>query len=236
MKSALRQSALRQKPKVLAIIPARGGSKGIPRKNIVDLCGKPLIAYSILAARHAELIDRVIVSTEDEEIAEIAKAWGAEVPFLRPKELAADTSGIGEAISYTVSRLGGTSSTRAYVHLYPTSPFRTPDFLDEMLRILYKGYSSVSTVKEVSVDPRLLFVQEQQSQKLINLFGETGSISNWKKYYRSYPLFHAHSPQKSEKHYYHVLTDKCMFIDIDTPRDLRWAEAVISNGLFDFGF
>jgi CMP-N-acetylneuraminic acid synthetase len=98
------KSALKEKPEVIAIIPARGGSKGIPRKNIVDLCGKPLVAYSILAARHAELIDRVVVSTEDEEIAEVAKAWGAEVPFLRPKELAKDTSGIGEAISYTVSR------------------------------------------------------------------------------------------------------------------------------------
>ena len=234
MKSALKQSVLKEKPEVLAIIPARGGSKGIPRKNIVDLCGKPLIAYSIEAALKSKLIDRVVVSTEDEEIAEVAKAWGAEVPFLRPKELAADTSGIGETISYTVSRLGGTSSTRAYVHLYPTSPFRTPKFIDEMLRILYQGYSSVTTVKEVSVDHRFLYVQE--NKKLINLFGETGGIPNWKKYYRSYPLFQAHSPQKSEKHYYHVLTDKCMFIDIDTPRDLRWAEAVISNELFDFGF
>ena len=236
MKSALRQSALKEKPEVIAIIPARGGSKGIPRKNIADLAGKPLIAYSILAARHAELIDRVVVSTEDEEIAEVAKAWGAEVPFLRPQELAKDTCGVGETISYTISRLGGTNGARAYVQLYPTSPFRTPGFIDEMLSILYKGYASVSTVKEISVDPHFLFVQKMQGQKLVNVFGQTGGIPSWKKYFRTYALFLAYSTEKSEKHYYHVLTDKCMLIDIDTPQDLRWAEAVISNGLFDFGF
>ena len=94
-----------KRPETIAIIPARGGSKGIPRKNIVDIAGKPLIAYSILTAMHAQYIDRIIVSTEDEEIAEVARKWGAEVPFLRPKELAQDNSGIGEAINYTLTRL-----------------------------------------------------------------------------------------------------------------------------------
>jgi N-acylneuraminate cytidylyltransferase len=227
---------MRQHPETIAIIPARGGSKGIPRKNITDLAGRPLIAYSILAAIHARLIDRVIVSTEDEEIAGVAKDWGAEVPFLRPKEMAQDTSGIGEALTFTVSRLGGYKENRAFVYLYPTSPFRTPKFIDDMLRILYKGYSSVSTVKEVSVDPQFLYVQDEKNKELIKLFGDGDRIPEWKKYYRSYPLFQGHLQGKREKNYYHVLTDKCMFIDIDTPRDLRWAEAVIRHGLFDFGF
>jgi len=222
-----------KKEEVIAIIPARGGSKGIPRKNIVDLCGKPLIAYTIQAALKTELITRVVVSTEDEEIAEISKEWGAEVPFLRPKEMAGDTSGIGEAISYTIKQLGGNCENRAYVQFYPTSPFRTPDFIDEMIRILFKGYSSVSTVKEVSVDPHHLYMVE--NKQLINILGKGNSIPEWKHYYREYPLFHANLPQKVEKHYFHVLTNKCMFIDIDTRRDLRWAKAVIQNGLFDFG-
>jgi len=200
----------------------------------VELCGKPLIAYTIQAALKATLITRVIVSTEDEEIAEISKNFGAEVPFLRPKELAHDTSGIGDAISYTVSRLGGNRENRAYVELYPTSPFRTPDFINQILHILYQGYSSVTTVKEVSVDRRFLYVQE--NDKLINILGAKNCIPDWKKYYRPYPLCIARLPQKIEKHYFHVLTDKCMHIDIDTPCDLRWAEAVINNGLFDFGF
>lgn len=219
---------------VIAIIPARGGSKGIPRKNIVDLCGKPLIAYTIQAALKSELITRVVVSTEDEEIADISMNCGAEVPFLRPKEFAKDTSSIGEVISYTINKLGGSQKNRAYVQLYPTSPFRTPKFIDDMLTILFKGYSSILTVKEVFLDPNYLYLKEDN--QLNNIFGNGKFIPEWKDYYRAYPLFHAHMPQKSEKHFFHVLTNKCMLIDIDTPRDLKWAEAVINNKIFDFGF
>ena len=78
------------RPEVLAIIPARGGSKGIPRKNLRDFAGAPLIAYSIVAALQAELVTRVIVSTDDHEIAEVARAWGAEAPFMRPAQFAQD--------------------------------------------------------------------------------------------------------------------------------------------------
>ena len=76
--------------KILAIIPARGGSKGIPRKNIRSFAGYPLIAWSIAAAKRSSLVTRVIVSTDDEEIAAVAREWGAETPFLRPAELAQD--------------------------------------------------------------------------------------------------------------------------------------------------
>ena len=79
--------------KIYAIIPARGGSKGVPRKNIRLVGGHPLIAYSIVAARQCRRIDRVIVSTDSPEIADIARAYGAEAPFLRPPELAQDASG-----------------------------------------------------------------------------------------------------------------------------------------------
>ncbi|MED5251452.1 MAG: pseudaminic acid cytidylyltransferase, partial [Pseudomonadota bacterium] len=77
----------------LAVIPARGGSKRIPRKNIKAFCGRPMIAWSIEAALNSGCFERVIVSTDDLEIAEVAKAWGAEVPFLRPSELADDYTG-----------------------------------------------------------------------------------------------------------------------------------------------
>jgi CMP-N-acetylneuraminic acid synthetase len=223
-------------PETIAIIPARGGSKGLPRKNIADLAGKPLIAYSILAASHSQFIDRIIISTEDEEIAEVAIAWGAEVPFLRPPELAQDSSKIGMALNYTVSRLGGFSEDRAFVYLYPTSPFRTSNFIDDMLRILYSGYSSVTTVKEVSIDPHFLYIQDCKKKGMIRVSTEGDSIPRWKNYYREYPVFKGHLPQKKERLYFHVLTEKCMLIDIDTPNDLRWAEAVIANDLFNFGF
>ena len=81
-----------KRQEVLAVIPARGGSKGIPRKNIKDFAGFPLIAYSIAAAKQSSLVTRVIVSTDDEEIAEIARQWGAETPFLRPEEFSRDNT------------------------------------------------------------------------------------------------------------------------------------------------
>lgn len=224
-----------KRPETIAIIPARGGSKGIPRKNIADLAGKPLIAYSILAARHARCIDRVVVSTEDEEIAEVARKYGADVPFLRPKELAQDNSGIGDAINYTLTRLKVNRTEKAIVQLYPTSPFRSSNFIDDMLKIFYRGYSSVITVKEVHVDPQLLYFQKGLNGSMVNI-QKNDEIPTWKKYYRQYAVFMAHIKQKEEKHYYYVITDKCMLIDIDYPQDLHCAEAIICEGLFDFGF
>ena len=95
----------------IAIIPARGGSKRIPRKNIKDFFGKPLIAYSIEVALKSELFNKVIVSTDDDEVAKIARECGAEVPFIRPSELSDDFTGTGEVILHTVK----------YLHLYRTS-------------------------------------------------------------------------------------------------------------------
>ena len=90
---------------LLALIPARGGSKGIPRKNIRNLCGKPLIAWSIDVAQESNLVDKIVVSTDDEEIAEIALNYGAEVPFLRPSELSQDeTPGI-EPVLHALNKL-----------------------------------------------------------------------------------------------------------------------------------
>src|SRR5436309_11175411 len=91
--------------RVLALIPARGGSKGIPRKNVREFLGKPLIAWSIEQALASERIDRLIVSTEDEEIAAVSRQFGAEVPFMRPAEFAADVSPVSEAILHTLKTL-----------------------------------------------------------------------------------------------------------------------------------
>ena len=228
----------KERPEVIAIIPARGGSKGIPSKNIANLAGKPLVAYSIQAARNARLIDRVIVSTDDENIAQVSKEWGAEVPFLRPKKLSGDSSDVWEAITYTITHLEDSERSRAYVELYPTSPFRTAAFVDEMVTLLLKGYSSVITVKQIQLEPRMMFTRDRSENKLKNIFGPQGGIPAWKKYYKKYPIFFGHWEQEQgkERHYYHVLTDPCMLIDIDMPRDLRWAEAVIQKGLFQFDF
>lgn len=118
--------------KILAVIPARGGSKGIPRKNIKELGGKPLIAWTIECAKKSKYLDRIIVSTDDEEIARIAKEWGADVPFMRPAELAQDdTPGIAP-ILHAAEFLKG-----EYTHivvLQVTSPFRSANDVDETIK------------------------------------------------------------------------------------------------------
>lgn len=107
---------------LLTCIPARGGSKGIPRKNIRPLAGKPLIGWTIDAAKQAACVNRIVVSTEDEEIATVARALGAEVPFMRPEELAADdTPGI-EPVLHAIAQLPGFDWL---LLLQPTSPLRT---------------------------------------------------------------------------------------------------------------
>lgn len=108
----------------LAVIPARGGSKRIPRKNIKLFCGKPIIAWSIEAAQNSECFDRIIVSTDDEEIADIALSFGAEVPFLRPKNLSDDHSDTISVIAHAIewqSRNGREATLTCCI--YPTAPF-----------------------------------------------------------------------------------------------------------------
>lgn len=120
------------KPVVLALITARGGSKGIPRKNIVPLAGKPLIAWTIEAARQSPSVDRVVVSTDDPEIAEISRAFGAEAPFLRPAELAQNDSPHIDTIIHGVKWMEERQGyTPDYVLLLqPTSPLRTSDDIE----------------------------------------------------------------------------------------------------------
>ena len=116
-------------PVCVAVIPARGGSKGIPRKNIVDLGSKPLLAWSIEAALRADRFGSVLVSTDDEEIAEVARAWGAEVPFLRPAELAGDHISPHEGVSHLLHVLtseGRMPRPEFLATLSPTFPFRKP--------------------------------------------------------------------------------------------------------------
>jgi len=119
-----------KKKRFLAIIPARSGSKGLPGKNIRELLGKPLIAYSIEAALATGLMDSVIVSTDWEQYAEIARCYGAEVPFLRPKELAGDSSLASDYVVHAIETMKNLGQTYDYfVLLQPTSPLRKPEHI-----------------------------------------------------------------------------------------------------------
>lgn len=142
--------------KILAIIPARGGSKGIPRKNIKEICGKPLITYTIEAALKCEYIDRVIVSTDDEEIAQVSKASGAEVPFLRPDELASDNSPTIDCVIDLLEKLKRDQQyTPEYVALLQcTSPLRNSKHLDEAINELFiSNRDGIVSVCEVEANP-----------------------------------------------------------------------------------
>lgn len=131
-------SNLDGRPKILALIPARGGSKGVPRKNVMLIGGKPLIAYSILQAQASKRIDRVIVSTDDEEIAEVSQQWGAEVPFMRPAEFAQDYSPDIDVFCHALAWLQKNEDhlPNLIVHLRPTGPVRRVELIDAAIDLL----------------------------------------------------------------------------------------------------
>ena len=124
----------------VAVIPARGGSKRIPRKNIKDFCGKPMIVWSITTAAESRLFDRIVVSTDDIEIAEVAKAYGAEVPFLRPETLSDDHTGITEVVAHAVEWMQNEGwNLEAVCCIYATTPFIKVEDLSKSLKLFESG-------------------------------------------------------------------------------------------------
>jgi CMP-N-acetylneuraminic acid synthetase len=147
-----------QPAKILAVIPARGGSKGVPRKNIRPICGKPLIAYTIevaLAVRH--ILHRIIVSTDDPEIVEISRRYGAEVPFIRPAELAGDQVPTLPVLQQAVSHVEEEDRLTLdwVLLLQPTSPLRTARDIEAALNLAYEGScdSVISVVRVFAEHP-----------------------------------------------------------------------------------
>lgn len=152
--------------KVFYVILARGGSKGLPGKNKMSLLGKPLLAYSIETALASKYCCKVIVSTDDEEIAEIARLHGAEVPFLRPAELATDTSTSAEAVLHALSHYENLGEIYdLIVLLEPTSPIREAEDLDAAINMVFNNdgaTSCVSISRLESGHPRFLFNLDDQ--------------------------------------------------------------------------
>lgn len=125
--------------KILALIPARGGSKGIPHKNIVNLKDKPLIDYTILAAKNSQYIDYILVSTDDKEIAEVAQRSGAEVPFMRPQELASDTAKTIDVVLHAIDYMKRVEMQHdILVLLQPTQPLRTAEDIDGAIETFFE--------------------------------------------------------------------------------------------------
>jgi CMP-N,N'-diacetyllegionaminic acid synthase len=144
-----------KRPTVLGIIPARGGSKRLPRKNILPLAGKPLLAWSAAAAQGAKNLARVVLSTDDEEIAACARTLGLEVPAMRPAELAADKSPAIDALRHMLRVLDPDAKQfDAVALLQPTSPFRTAAHIDEAIALFASsGADTVTAVRSASDHP-----------------------------------------------------------------------------------
>jgi N-acylneuraminate cytidylyltransferase len=136
---------------ILALIPARGGSKGVPGKNIISLAGKPLISYSILHAKASGRITRVVVSTDDPAIAKVAREWGAEVPFMRPSEYALDSSPDIDVFRHALTWLKENEGYEPefVVHLRPPGPVRRVELIDEAIDLL-DAHPEVDAIRSVS--------------------------------------------------------------------------------------
>lgn len=176
----------------LAVIPARGGSKRIPRKNIRNFCGKPMLAWSIEAALASGCFDRVVVSTEDMEIAEMARQHGADVPFLRPTSLADDYTGTNAVVAHAMEFFEARGEVMDFVAcIYATAPFLRPETIREGLEVLMKNaqaqYAATVTAFDFPIQRSLRIVAaelimrepefvQSRSQDLEPFFHDAGQL------------------------------------------------------------
>ena len=223
---------------MIAIIPARGGSKGVPGKNIKHLAGKPLIAYTIEAALAAKSISEVIVSTDDEEIAKISKMYGAKVPFLRPAKLATDDAQAIDSYIYTVDRLNEEFGYKVedFLVLLLTTPFRNAQDIDAAVKMFKEkdADSVISYVEECSPINGFKYLNDDNSFE--HIFPEV--LANRQEMRSAYIpngaiyVFRLNLLKKgtyfSEKSYAYVMPRK-RSIDIDTLEDFAYAEFLLSR-------
>lgn len=152
---------MNQRRRALGIIPARGGSVGVPRKNLREVAGMPLVAHAVRAALSSALLSRTIVNTDSDEIAQVARKYGAEIPFMRPPELGLSTTKMFDVLIHAVETLESESEEEYedVVILQPTSPFRRANDIDNCLRVLWStSADSVITVyRHPQVHPRLMY-------------------------------------------------------------------------------
>ena len=223
---------------MIAIIPARGGSKGLPGKNVKLLNGKPLIAYAIEAALKAKYIDRVIISTDDEEIARVAVAFGAELPFMRPAELASDSAMAIDNYIYTINRLEKEcgDSIDAFVVLQPTSPLRIAEDIDGAIELFNekKADSVISYTQEAHPISWHKYVDNEG--RFVDIFDSNikNRQENRVSYYPNGAVYVFRTAMIRERKYY---TDKSYAyimprsrsVDIDFIEDFEYAEFLLSK-------
>lgn len=225
---------------ILAIIPARGGSKGIPGKNIKLLGGKPLLQYTVEAARESKLLSRVIVSTEDSAIIEVAKALGVEVPFVRPAHLATDNSGSLEVVQHALTFFKEQEEFfDAVCLLQPTTPFREKGSIDEALQqFINRGVDSLVSVREVPAEYNPHWVFEADDQGCLYIAtGEQKIIKRRqelpKAYFRDGSLYVTKTPVILQQNSLYgnsigyVVSKGNHYVNLDTMKDWEWAEKLL---------
>lgn len=228
---------------VLGLIAARGGSKRVPRKNIREVNGKPLLAYAIQDAKAAETIDRVVVSTEDERIKEVARNWDGETPFRRPDELATDDATTDDVVLHALDWFEARGTSFVEVCSIPvTTPFRNPGDIDETMELLRRtGAKSAMSITEydappfsaVAIDADTARVEpyfeetnlweETQAQKVPTLYHPNGAVfAATVEGFREHESFYTDDVVGNE-----VPAERSL--DIDTPFDLEIARAITNR-------
>ncbi len=227
---------------MIAIIPARGGSKGLPGKNVKELNGKPLIAYTIEAALRANGIDKVIVSTDDKEIADVAVRYGAEVPFMRPDYLASDTSSAVDVYVHAVETLNDMYgiNIEKFMVLLPTAPLRQYTHIEEALDLFEKEKpDTLISMKDAPV-PVSWYFRADSYLRLKNLGEGNGSpivnrqkneqyyIPNGAIYILDYNLLKEKRTYYSNNTIMYHMKDEDS-VDIDTLQDFKYAEFLLNK-------
>jgi len=224
----------------LCIIPARGGSKGLPGKNIHQLHNKPLIAYSIEAAKKAEVFDEIMINTDSKDIAEVAKRYGASVPFLRPKELASDTAHIMDTYMHTLDFYGKLGKAFDYLMvLLPTAPLRSDEDIKGAINlVIEKSGDSVLSVCEVDHPPLWMNtldeslsiknfispeIRQKNRQELPNYYRINGAI-----YLSKVETLQKYRDWYSGDSYAYIMP-KSRSVDIDSLDDLLFAEFLLQK-------
>ena len=224
--------------KIIAIIPARGGSKSIPKKNIKLLAGKPLIAYPIELAKSIKDIDKIVVSTDSEEIANIAREYGAEVPFIRPAELAQDDVPTLPVLQHCIKYLEEKEGYKPdlIILLCPTSPFLKKARVQEAIDLLKtKKYNSIISVDE---DRGRYWAYDEEKKRYVILYPKKRVNRQYYKplykenaaiYFSDYETIMTNSKIIDKERVGFVITEPGEIIDLDTPDDWKKAEEKMKN-------
>ncbi|MBE6044613.1 MULTISPECIES: cytidylyltransferase domain-containing protein [Clostridium] len=229
--------------RILAVIPARGGSKGIPHKNIINFCGKPLIAYSIEAAKKSKYIDYILVSTDDREIQGVSLRYGAKAPFLRPKEISDDKSKSIDVVLHSINYLKDNDEIFDYVILLqPTSPLRTEKDIDAAIEtIIEKEGRSLVSLCKVDENPILMRTIEYGKLKPILKFdGDNLRRQDLPEFYIFNGAIYINTVDMLienrtfvDEHTIPYIMERHKSVDIDNMLDVKIAEYILEENMDD---